>query len=170
MTVDLRRLIETGHATGYLRFGDLVALLYSNCVGVRRSRLNLGDVSVGLSAQLPSHDHGDLIGWAIPEVQSSNLPDIVRSYVDGRMSSTAFRKYLHAKQILIGPELDQLIRSQESDNSSCFQDFARVLLWMGVPEMRPAVPHLSTPGIPLGEVNISKGRKNIGNGNILDWA
>lgn len=130
----LRKLIETGHATSHLPFNQLVALLYADCVGPRRNRRNLGEVNIGETANVPIRDHGNPIDWRRETSFSASVPtmsDIVRGYVNGEISTSFFRKFLISKSIEMNPELDLLIRSNESDNGACFQDFACVLLRMG---------------------------------------
>ena len=141
MTQEFERVVEREYTSGSLSYTTLIRLLYGQSIGDRRCRKTV-----------PKHDSGDLIARCpksnpkepvkagtcdsnVPVYSPSTVPFIVAQYVSGSISTEAFVQQLESHGIPIVPELEQLIRRHEADNSVTFKEFARVLLWMGVCNM-----------------------------------
>lgn len=94
-----------------------------------------------------------------------DICSLLKSYIEGKVSTSEFREYLSNRRIAVSGELDQLLRSHDADNSVTFQELARVLLWMRVEEMQ--TPQSESPSfrfeggeVRLRTVNPGMARKN----------
>ena len=116
-------------------------LIHSRSSGDRRCRASLPKYSPGdLVARLPTRETVDPLKRSTSSEEqgqypSSSIPMMVREYTSGTIPTEVFVAGLTSRGISIIPELEQLIRRHEADNSVTFKDFGRVLLWMGACNM-----------------------------------
>ena len=169
ITADIIKLVQSSSQDGSMSHRSLVQCLNASSVGDRRNRVALPQyVRDDVTITLPPQPNRNLLNWDrvdLPMNPITTLPDTVKQFVDGTMSTAEFTTFLQLNNIPRIPELDQLIRSHDADNSATFQDFARLLLWMGVEEMMtPAL--MAAPNIISGRspsckpLNPARARKN----------
>ena len=141
MTPEFERVVEKQYNSGSLSYTTLIRLLHSQSTGDRRCRKTIPKHNASdLVAQLPRRDIVDPVKSDDCDINATAYSDrgvlrILREYVSGLISTELFVNRLADHEITIIPELEQLIRRHEADNSVTFKEFARVLLWMGVCNM-----------------------------------
>jgi hypothetical protein len=134
-------MIESQFNSGTLSYTTFIRLVHSRSSGDRRCRKSLPKHSqFDLVARLPTRETMDPLKPSKTHEEPavyplSSVPLLVREYVSGSLSSDGFVSGLSRNGISIIPELEQLIRRHEADNSVTFKDFGRVLLWMGACNM-----------------------------------
>ena len=133
LSEDIRSRIQMLARSHSLTLRELMRALCSSRNGDRRNRVCLPEYTrEDVMMVQPLSAPRNVISWGNPGSSLViSLSDLITRYVDGLVSTTNFRSTLSKHGVGDCPELRNLIRSHDADNSGTCHAFRTVLMRMG---------------------------------------
>eukprot|EP00743_Colponemidia_sp_Colp-15_P004767 GILK01005134.1.p1 GENE.GILK01005134.1~~GILK01005134.1.p1 ORF type:complete len:510 (-),score=88.45 GILK01005134.1:194-1723(-) len=131
-TEEFLRFISTNAASGTMSFSKMIQAIAVSEPAARKQPIPIRPATAAAGARDYTGRSGrDTSGSVTPQSESelrTVLSDIVRSYVQGLMSSPDFREALQTYHVTVTPPLDLLIRNHDAHGGARYQDLIRFVL------------------------------------------